>query len=601
MKLGRKLILGLIVLLILYASLFAGFSMQAQENIIVENIVTQTSNTLRQSVLLTDMKLNKLLSGISLLSTNQELYTLFTRHAADGFGDHSRESILRRLVYTYLTDQEYLIDLHILSKKIDFAYNGITNYAYESFFKEGRFATQSVGNHLRWYATEPIGEYVNKRFRPVSKVAQYREIPVFRLVKKLLVSTVMDNQIILLQDDVDIPFIVLDLDPCLFDDIFKNTLPTSDSSYMIVDAEGGIISSSQAGQLGGNVDDAEVLQLLSSDLSDEIHIERIRGKNCMVFQTALSISGWRCLVFVPMDQLHRQTASAQYSLLALAVGQTLLILALMALYVRKSVEPVENVAKLTEQLAHEYSHIPVKEQVGDEAKRITYSIGNLNSYIEELMKRNSEIARQEQEATILSLETQIVPHFLYNALNKLHLSALEANQGDLASRILRLASIFRYQIDSKMHVVFFYQDLQQLKQFVMAMQENKPQSFSVYYDIDLQLYDSIVPKMFLQPFVENSIVHGFRDQESGGLIQIRGVIEGEDAVYYVEDNGCGMDAQMLSSITDDKNRISGCGNVHRRITLLYGQRYGVSFFSEKGRTVATVRIPLVYEQDGRNE
>ena len=152
-----------------------------------------------------------------------------------------------------------------------------------------------------------------------------------------------------------------------------------------------------------------------------------------------------------------------------------------------------------------------------------------------------------------------------------------------------------------MHVVFFYQDLQQLKQFVMAMQENKPQSFSVYYDIDSQLYDSIVPKMFLQPFVENSIVHGFRDQESGGLIQIRGVIEGEDAVYYIEDNGCGMDAQMLSSITDEKNRISGCGNVHRRITLLYGQKYGVSFFSERGRTVATVRIPLVYEQDGQNE
>ena len=342
--------------------------------------------------------------------------------------------------------------------------------------------------------------------------------------------------------------------------------------------------------------------LLSGDLPDEIYSGRIHGKDCMVFQTALSISGWRCLGFrSPRSSCIGSTASAQYYLLALAVGQTLLILALVAFCVRKSVKPVENVAKLTEQLAHEYSHIPVKEQAGDEAKRIAHSIGNLNSYIEELMKRNSEIASQEQEATILSLETQIVPHFLYNALNKLHLSALEANQGDLASRILRLASIFRYQIDSKMHVVFFYQDLQQLKQFVMAMQENKPQSFSVYYDIDSQLYDSIVPKMFLQPFVENSIVHGFRDQESGGLIQIRGVIEGEDAVYYIEDNGCGMDAQMLSSITDEKNRISGCGNVHRRITLLYGQKYGVSFFSERGRTVATVRIPLVYEQDGQNE
>ena len=71
MKLGRKLILGLIALLILYASLFAGFSMQAQENIIVENIVTQTSNTLRQSVLLTDMKLNKLLSGILKLPSSK--------------------------------------------------------------------------------------------------------------------------------------------------------------------------------------------------------------------------------------------------------------------------------------------------------------------------------------------------------------------------------------------------------------------------------------------------------------------------------------------------------------------------------------------------
>ncbi len=130
---------------------------------------------------------------------------------------------------------------------------------------------------------------------------------------------------------------------------------------------------------------------------------------------------------------------------------------------------------------------------------LQHSIGNLNSYIEELMKRNSEIASQEQEATILSLENTDRSPLLYNALNKLHLSALEANQGDLASRYSGLLRFSAIRLTVKCMLSSFYQDLQQLKQFVMAMQENKPQSFSLYYDIDSQLYDSIVPKMFLQP------------------------------------------------------------------------------------------------------
>ncbi len=95
---------------------------------------------------------------------------------------------------------------------------------------------------------------------------------------------------------------------------------------MIVDAEGRIISSSQTEQMGSCVDDEEVLHLLSGDLPDEIYTGRIHGKDCMVFQTALSISGWRCLCLSPRSSCIGRQHLLSITFWPLAVGQTLLIL-----------------------------------------------------------------------------------------------------------------------------------------------------------------------------------------------------------------------------------------------------------------------------------
>ena len=101
-----------------------------------------------------------------------------------------------------------------------------------------------------------------------------------------------------------------------------------------------------------------------------------------------------------------------------------------------------------------------------------------------------------------------------------------------------------------------------------------------------------VPKLFLQPLLENSIIHGFKDMETGGHIVISGRDKGEYLEFQVSDNGCGIAQDVLDTLLDpqDSSRI-GLANVHRRIQLIYGDQYGLVVRSAVGRgTTIIARI-----------
>jgi two-component system sensor histidine kinase YesM len=213
------------------------------------------------------------------------------------------------------------------------------------------------------------------------------------------------------------------------------------------------------------------------------------------------------------------------------------------------------------------------------------SIAN-NSYEREILMK---------QANIQALQSQINPHFLYNALECIRGQAL-IDGSEAAAEIARaLSRIFRYSISSKSDMVSLKEELENVKSYFTIQQSRFKNRFSysiLMDDADETVKESFLPKLTLQPIVENTIQHGFADIISGGVLEIRIRRVDRHVSIVVSDNGKGIDAENLENI---RKTISVCNgpnsavrscvgilNVDRRIKLYFGDEYGLSINSCPG-------------------
>ena len=125
--------------------------------------------------------------------------------------------------------------------------------------------------------------------------------------------------------------------------------------------------------------------------------------------------------------------------------------------------------------------------------------------------------------------------------------------------------------------------------------------FQVEYDIEESINKYSTFKLILQPFVENSILHGFVDRTEGGVIKIRGMLSDKGVVFEIEDNGCGMTQERIEFIMSSENSRIGVSNIYSRIKYLYGEDYGVYINSEVNHgTIVRIEIPAI-EFGGEDE
>ncbi|HBM80608.1 MAG TPA: two-component sensor histidine kinase, partial [Clostridiaceae bacterium] len=189
-------------------------------------------------------------------------------------------------------------------------------------------------------------------------------------------------------------------------------------------------------------------------------------------------------------------------------------------------------------------------------------------------------------------------HFLYNTLNTINWIAIENNQKEISKIIMSLADMLHYTAYNEDELTFFGDDLKWLKNYIYIMQNRFDDKFTVYYDIDPKLNLYKVPKLFLQPFVENSILHGFDSIDTGGILKIRGWVNSIRVCFSVEDNGRGIEKEKGEKMIQHYPENIGIKNVEKRIKLIYGEEYGIRVKSilNKG-TKVLIELPII---DGNN-
>ena len=215
-----------------------------------------------------------------------------------------------------------------------------------------------------------------------------------------------------------------------------------------------------------------------------------------------------------------------------------------------------------------------------------------------------------KQANITALQAQINPHFLYNALECIRAQAIMEGSNEIATVSQALSLFFRYNISSTNDLITLKDEFENVKNYILIQQFRFQDRITVETDYDIndkEIMEVLLPKLVLQPIIENSIIHGFEDMTSGAKITIAVERTQNHITIKISDNGKGMDIHQLNEIKkrlispiqtnyksgeNSKNGIA-LNNVNRRLELFFGKEYGMNLYSCKGEgTDVELFLPL---------
>ena len=181
-----------------------------------------------------------------------------------------------------------------------------------------------------------------------------------------------------------------------------------------------------------------------------------------------------------------------------------------------------------------------------------------------------------------ALQAQINPHFLYNTLDALGWIARIKQQEEIERMVLELANFFRMSLHKGERLITIEDEVRMVRSFATIEQMRNPEKFDIVFKVDERLSQELIPKIILQPVVENAIKHGVYELRRKGHIEVRIYHKGNDIFMEVEDDGKGFGVSRPQFKEYDYLKHSGYGlkNVAERIGLEYGSGYGVNVKSE---------------------
>lgn len=213
-----------------------------------------------------------------------------------------------------------------------------------------------------------------------------------------------------------------------------------------------------------------------------------------------------------------------------------------------------------------------------------------------LMQRQMADQRSLHRAELELLQAQINPHFLYNTLDSIAILAEDERAEDVITMVTSLSTFFRNSLSRGEDVISLGAECAQVRSYLEIQQIRYSDILRYDIDVPAELLDCRVPKLILQPLVENALYHGVKNRRGMGHITVTGEAVEGGMLLRVTDNGAGMDEtqvrELQSGLYEDKHTGLGLVNVHKRIRLYCGSEYGLSFESAPGQgTTVTVRLP----------
>ena len=302
--------------------------------------------------------------------------------------------------------------------------------------------------------------------------------------------------------------------------------------------------------------------------------------------------------YIPIRMLYEEGIGTMVLLIASIAVLIIVSLILSSRIVSKNYEPLDKIINRMGKVSNGMLDVRIREeQMGDDFKKIARGFNSMMDKIEDLM---DQVKREQQQAAQIrfnALQSQIQPHFLYNTLEGIHWKAVANKDKELSTFVLALANYYRICLSKGRDIIPLYQEIAHVKNYLIIQNIRYGDIIQASYKIPESLREIQIPKMTLQPLVENAIYHGIKVKNGKtGTIHIHTYKNKTDIYILVKDNGCGMTEKEIEDLNNsllsyDESFGYGIQNVNKRIALIFGQQYGLRYFINREHGI-TVQIKL---------
>lgn len=374
--------------------------------------------------------------------------------------------------------------------------------------------------------------------------------------------------------------------------------------YYLCNSDGDIIYHPRQIQISDGISRENSIKAAS--YKDGVYDETFEGTQRKVIVNTISYTGWKLVGVIPYSIFTHEMLNIRYF-----IAMVTLLMAVMLTIINRVV--AERISRPIRKLNHSVMEYEAGKKpeiyIGGswEIRHLGYSIQSSYEKSEKLMQEIVWEQNERRKSELDALQSQINPHFLYNALDSITWMIEGERNDEAAFMISQLAKLFRISL-SKGHTIISVKDeLQHAQSYMNIQRVRYKDAFSVTFDVEPELEKYCAVKLTLQPILENAINYGVDPMDDCGEIRVCVRKEGELLVLSAEDNGIGMSEEEVELLLTDNNRVpkhgSGVGliNIHNRLQILFGKEYGLVIESEPDEgTKVSIQIPaILYTEENR--
>lgn len=376
-------------------------------------------------------------------------------------------------------------------------------------------------------------------------------------------------------------------------------LKTTAGSFFAVWDEKGQLVSCDNGEI---IDIEPDRQDLSA--SGYMKMERISGKPYYYGELKDEAIGWVIREYTPRGEVMREIYRVQIMLFSIILIMLGILILLMNWFSNYLTEPIRNLQTKMQEVKKENFDVVVETDRKDELGELGQTFNEMTGRIKTLIEEDYQSKLLLRETEYKFLRAQINPHFLYNTLDAISWMASMGGNKDVSRMSVSLGKILRWSISNTDNIVFLREETDNVEDYLAIQRTRYGETLQYVIAIEAPEKEMLVPKMILQPLVENALIHGLEPKDGNKSLVLKAVSGEEGLTIILKDNGVGMTEEkikhVLSGKENEENPDSqhgvGIYNVHQRIQMNYGEQYGLHIISKLGEgTEIQITLPRVRE------
>lgn len=375
------------------------------------------------------------------------------------------------------------------------------------------------------------------------------------------------------------------------------------NSISIIDSNGKIVSSTDKYQIGET--DTELQKITNEMFEKEITVEKMekKAKTNMVLCKKIPYVDYSLCFTVDaneaIESLYNISTLMWY--IAIITGAVLLVIYIL---IRRTMSPLRQLGRKMSYVAkgdfNQYAEVTGDGEIQELAKSYNRMLHDINHYVDSII----EIQKQKRQAEIHALQMQINPHYIYNTLTSIKWLIMQGDTVKSTKAIDAFIKLLRSTISKSDEYISVEEEIENLKNYMYINEIRYGEKIKTEFFISINEPDQLmIPKMILQPFIENAFFHGFPEGQNGEIfVCVRE--KAEKLIVEIIDNGVGMDERQVNELENGKSsrkseHFTGIGinNIRDRLKLIYENQYELKIKSSLGEgTTVTVVLPIQHKE-----